>query len=522
MSKLNKRVAVNQPTLQYNAKGNLQYQKSAKEMFVNIVTGALYGKDTFYKSNDEIFAQLKSVITDLIKEKGGISFAANAIIYARNELGMRNFPVLASVELIKQVREKGLKVPNLKSVVSGVIGRADQLTDIYAYCLSEFGKRSAIPLSIKRGVAEAFTKFDNYQLSKYKASRKEVTLQDVIRLVHPKPKNQLQVKSFYDTAHDELQTPITWETVLSEEGKKPESERTDKSLLWEGLIMEDHLPYMALLSNLRNIAQAGVSEQAINIVADRIVNEAVSQKFKQFPSKYYKALVELEKVDAPVRLISALHDALDNSADNIPYFGKDVLILLDTSGSMGHAWHKYGGFSLNPYEPGRSDCSHQTMLFAAQLIKASKGAHNLTVIQFSDEAKDVTKLVRPNDSIVTTIETLLKEAQNGGTNFESAVRLVSSKINRKEINPDVVFVLTDGEIDGLVTYSLPKLNSFVPQNALKFVINAAAASTSPFNPNQGWNKLYGYSDNIFKLIPMMKEGKSLIDYLSRDPFISLK
>jgi len=49
-----------------------------------------------------------------------------------------------------------------------------------------------------------------------------------------------------------IQTPITWETQVSAKGNQKE--------VWTKLIMENQLPYMACIRNLRNILKVGVDD----------------------------------------------------------------------------------------------------------------------------------------------------------------------------------------------------------------------------------------------------------------------
>ena len=59
-----------------------------------------------------------------------------------------------------------------------------------------------------------------------------------------------------------IPTPTTWETELSSQGNSAE--------VWERLIVEKKLPYMALLRNLRNLLNAGVSQEVHEMVIARI------------------------------------------------------------------------------------------------------------------------------------------------------------------------------------------------------------------------------------------------------------
>ena len=85
-----------------------------------------------------------------------------------------------------------------------------------------------------------------------------------------------------------LKTPTTWETQLSEQGNCAE--------VWERLISEKKLPYMATLRNLRNLVMAGVSDATVRKTANYLTNETAVRNGKQLPTQYISAITALDQL----------------------------------------------------------------------------------------------------------------------------------------------------------------------------------------------------------------------------------
>src|SRR5690606_26339378 len=93
-------------------------------------------------------------------------------------------------------------------------------------------------------------KFDAYELAKYDRPG-PVRLRDVLFLVHAKPKAAEQAETWRKLAEKELDSPDTWEVALSAGADKRET--------LERLLKSGKLGYLALLRNLRNMAEADVN-----------------------------------------------------------------------------------------------------------------------------------------------------------------------------------------------------------------------------------------------------------------------
>jgi hypothetical protein len=134
--------------------------------------------------------------------------------------------------------------------IEATIQRADELSEFLAIYAKVNGVgpdklKGKLSAQAKKGLAKAFTKFDEYQLAKYDRGG-AIRLRDALFLVHAKPKDDAQAALWKRLVANELVTPDTWEAALSGGADKKEA--------FERLLRDGKLGYLALLRNLRNMA----------------------------------------------------------------------------------------------------------------------------------------------------------------------------------------------------------------------------------------------------------------------------
>jgi 60 kDa SS-A/Ro ribonucleoprotein len=335
---------------------NYEGEKSFKispemELYTIVCTSAL--QPTFYVPNTE--DQLNT-IRSLIKRVDPV-FVAQLAVYARSRMNLRTIPLVLTVELAK-INKGGL----VRRLTRKVIRRADEITELLAYYVKA-NDREGIPIpskdgaytgvykhlnslsnQIKKGLRDVFEsgKFNEYGYSKYNRDS-AIRLRDAMFLSHPKPKDQEQLDLFNKIANNKLEVPYTWEVELSKAGQ----EGKDKKQVWEELIDSDKVGYMALLRNLRNIVQAGVSSSHIQKVCRRIADPEQVRKSKQLPFRFLSAYRSLgfepksksgytmEPIGGNMYGIpEALEQAVKVSVGNLPLIDGKLLIAADVSGSM--------------------------------------------------------------------------------------------------------------------------------------------------------------------------------------------
>ncbi len=339
-----------------------------------------------------------------------------------------------------------------------------------------------MPMALKRGLSDAFNKFDEYQFAKYNRPGK-VSLKDALRIIHPTPRNQVMSDLFSKVMMGTLATPDTWEVVLSREGNTKE--------VWEGLIDRKVLGFQATLKNLRNMLNANISLEHKRKVAKYITTNALNSK--SLPFEFLTAMKSIAG-NADQTFNTALIEAMDLTVQNVPILGNKVLVMLDTSGSMG-------------FDQARA--AETACFLTAVLAKSCAGkAERFDVVNFASSARF--EPVNIAESVYSTYRCLLAAVGGGSTNFEAAIDLVNS--SHKEY--DTVFCLTDNEVNTF--FHSYVVGSFQKQ-AERYVINCAASESTPMPEQAGWRHLAGWSTNMFKYIEAMRKGDSMIKILSK-PF----
>lgn len=295
------------------------------DLYKAVVTTSLSPK--FYESEDDRIGRIR----ELIKRVDPL-FVARLAVYAREQMYLRSVPVMLAVELAKVHSGDSL----VKKTVGRVIQRADEITELLAYYqMGRTGTKKLNQLSkqVQHGLGIAFNKFSAYQFAKYNRDS-AISLKDALFIVHPIAKDDAQQSIFDMIATDTLPVPETWEVRMTQAGK----DGTEKKAVWESLIAEDKLGYMAMLRNLRNILEAEVSTAALEKVCAKIANGEEVRKSKQFPFRFLAAFQELQSVPSmrTGTVLNALEGAIDASIENIEGFGpsSSVFIACDVSGSM--------------------------------------------------------------------------------------------------------------------------------------------------------------------------------------------
>src|SRR3989441_9010846 len=207
------------------------------------VLACLLWESQFYEDGVEIAGRIAELVPKVAAEK-----VAALAIEARKQMKLRHAPLALVREMARHKTHRGL----VSETLARVIQRADELAEFVAI----YWKDGRVPLSgqVKKGLAAAFPKFDEYQLSKYDRSG-PIKLRDVLFLCHAKPRDDAQAGVWKKLVWGRLATPDRWEVALSSGADKREA--------WERLLREQKLGALALLRSLRNMREAGVDETLV-------------------------------------------------------------------------------------------------------------------------------------------------------------------------------------------------------------------------------------------------------------------
>jgi 60 kDa SS-A/Ro ribonucleoprotein len=266
------------------------------------VLACMLWEDEFYESGETIAARIRGLVPRVAPDT-----VAALAVEARIAMKLRHAPLLLVREMARYATHRSLVAETLVRVIQ----RADELAEFVAIYWAD--GRTPLAASVKKGLAAAFTSFDEYALAKYDRAG-AVRLRDVLFLCHARPRDAAQAELWKRLAAGELATPDTWEIALSSGG--------DKRTHWERLLVEGRLGALALLRNLRNMKDAGVSEDYIAAALETMRTDRV------LPFRFLAAARHAPQWEP--NLERAMHRSLEGIAQ---LAGRTVL-LVDVSGSM--------------------------------------------------------------------------------------------------------------------------------------------------------------------------------------------
>lgn len=271
------------------------------------VMSCLLWEDEFYESGETIAKRIADLIPKVRPE------VVSAIaVEARTKMKLRHVPL----KIVREMARIASHKPFVAETLEQVIQRADELTEFCAIWQKDQGKKplsKTLSAQAKKGLAKAFTKFNEYALAKYNRDG-AIKLRDVLFLSHAKVKDAEQDALWKRLINGDLKTPDTWEVELSAS--------KDKLTSWNRLLSEEKLGALALLRNLRNMQQAGVPTTEIRRALDQMKTERV------LPFRFIAAARHAP--DLEPQLEKAMFRALAEM-EKLP--GHTVLCV-DTSGSM--------------------------------------------------------------------------------------------------------------------------------------------------------------------------------------------
>lgn len=214
------------------------------------VMACLLWEDNFYEDGVSNTENIRKLIPQVDPQ-----VVFDIAVEARTKQKLRHVPLLIAREMARLDTHKHL----VGKLLPQIIRRADELAEFLAIYWKE--RRQPLSKQVKKGLAEAFHNFNEYQFAKYDRDY-EIKLRDVMFLVRPKPRSQEEAELFKKIATRTLATPDTWEVALSSGADKKET--------WERLIKERKLGALAFMRNLRNMEQVKVDPKVIKLGFDTI------------------------------------------------------------------------------------------------------------------------------------------------------------------------------------------------------------------------------------------------------------
>lgn len=411
---------------------------SDEAKLVRMTLAHMLWEDQFYQDGKSASEVIKSLV-----QKVSPSFTANLALQARDQFKLRHVPLLLMREL---ARRNALKASDLNNVIR----RADEMPEF----LSIYWKEGKTPLSnqVKKGLAQAFTKFNEYDLAKWDKNSAAIKMRDVMFLTHVKPGNEMQAELFKRVANNQLETPDTWETQLSA--------GADKAETFVRLMAERKLGALAFLRNLRNMVQAGIPESTIRDYAKTV------DVSKVLPFRFIAAARIMPQFED--MLEQMMFKALEGHAK---FPGKTVLVI-DVSGSM------FGAKVSAKSDLDRFDAA------AALAVLCREICEEVEIYSFSGNAVRV-----PARRGFALIEAIRDSQGHGGTSLGTSLRTVAAGGKA-----DRVIVFTDEQ-----SYDRPDR----PFAKNGYILNVAAYQNG-IN-NDAWTTISGFSEAVLDYIQAVEK-----------------
>jgi hypothetical protein len=337
------------------AEGAVGAARDPKSELFLLAVSNMGGEDTFYESAKKRDARFASLVAQVTASDP--TWVAGFVTYLRDSMQMRTASVVMAAEY---ARAKG---PGARLVVANACLRPDEPAELLGYWIGKYGKR--LPQPVKRGLADAVRRLYTERAAlKYDNARADIRMGDVIEMVHPKPSAPWQSELFkylIDRRHNRELPPrigpllnvIAVDAHL--QSTAPDGRRArlgaagpeylaGAGMTWERLsgwlpggmdkmAWETVIPtmgVMALLRNLRNFDEAGVSDEVAAQVIAKLNDPVEVRKARVFPLRFFSAL----KAVSSLRWHGAMEKGVRLTLGNIPELKGRTLVMVDNSGSM--------------------------------------------------------------------------------------------------------------------------------------------------------------------------------------------
>lgn len=467
--------------------GGEVFEKNPVDDWINFLFSS-YLENQFYESADEQMNRYTE-LTQKVGEKLGWEFVAKASFFSRNVLGMRSVSELTAAILNRY------QFDNKRAYFRNFLKRPDDVSEVFAAIDMLGDKRSH---ALVRGAGDYLSSLKDYQLGKYKLKGKEYNMYDLINITHAHSATIDKYKA------GTLETPDTWETAIS--GSKSDEE---KSQNWQRLVEENKLGYLALIRNLRNIVNSSPDADWIEeYLVPQIKNKVAIKKSLVFPYQIYCSWKNYGIRN--ISIDAALDRAFRIACGNMPKMDGRTVIILDVSGSMENKLSSNSQLTLK--EVG-------AVYAAAMFVNC-----NADFIKFGNDAKRIK--LNKLDSIFNLVEKMYANDNCGyGTDIVPAFHLMNEKYDRIFLVSDMQIMTNNGPVrywgcysgrqSGIETYNgYCKAYKCHPH---MYSFDLANYSTQVENPNNPRiHLLTALNDTLFKMLPYIENGNSLVDYINNN------
>lgn len=415
-----------------NRAGGLAYKMSDKHALIQYAVTNCFN-DIFYAHADELMNDTQDLCTKVDPE-----FIAKVAVYSRDKGYMKDMPAFLTAHLVGRG-----EIDLVRAIFPKTIDNGTQLRKFAQIIRSGVTGRKSFgtaPRNIIRGWLDGRT---DEQLFR-DAVGAGVSLADLVKMVHPKPKDKTR-NAFYayilGKEYNKRYLPkIVKEYELFKAGKAEEVPDVSFQYLtsleldtaaWKEIAK--NAKWMMTRMNINTFKRHGVfdgrdGKKMVKLVAERLQDRDQIQRARAFPYQLLAAYKNIE--DAPAEISDALQEAMEIACENVDVFDGNVVICPDVSGSMSSPITGDRGTATT-----KVNCIDVAALVSAVYLRKNPMSR---VIPF--EGNVVNVRVNPRDSIMTNAA-LLGSIGGGSTECSAPLRL----LNRERAEVDLIIIVSDNE-----------------------------------------------------------------------------
>lgn len=521
------------PDATVNHEEGLAFTLDPRSTLHTRVVSSFVGEKQFYQSaeaGDQSLVDAVLAVAAIDPE-----FVLRLAAYARQVMHIRSTPIVLLAEAAAIPACK----PFVRKWTPAIIQRADEPGEVIAYWVKRHGAIGSqgttggdhgLPDCLKKGIADALTRFGEYHFAKYDRDG-SVKLRDVLRITHPKPstpersalyrylvKGEIDAtllpklaaraallrKGEFDAEAQALAVTAdaTWEVVTSKFGTKPE--------IWNAA----KLPFMAGIRNLANLLKAGALEALDRVIA-MLQDPTHVQRSHQLPFRFYTAYRTVEALSGvdPLRkqrVLDALVVALELSVANLPRLSGVTFVTADNSGSMDHALSER---SVVHYRDVANLLASIAHTMCEEAVTSVFGTNHVFVTP-----------VR-KDSVLTNMARFAAAGDSGGTNAYLTIRDLRERgtvVDRIILLSDMQCYDTQARADwcggpsGSLAEELVKYRSSVNPRVVLYSVDLAGYGTAQFpGDDKRVALLSGWSEKLLAFIPLFEgDGMQAVDQIA--------
>lgn len=475
-----------------NNAGGQAYLRDNESQLAQLANTGCFG-NTYYVSADK---QLTEVIA--LANKCSPTFVAQTAIYARKQGLLKDMPAVLCAVLASR------DINLLKQVFPVVINDIKMLRNFVQVIRSGVVGRKSFGTAIKNLIRQYFNKKTPEQLFRQSIGTSP-SVGDIIKMVHPKPKDEATSMTYaYLTGKEVIaqgQLPQVLQDYLAFRKNQalpmPDLNFQFLSSLplttqqWTSLCLNSTWTTLRMNLNTFNKHDVFKDNSVVRKVIARLTDPVEIKKAKVLPYQIYTAYLNIDSA-LPPGISQALARAADIALNNVPDLPANLVIGVDTSGSMSSIITGNRGSASS-----KTTYREVAALMASAIVAKCPTA---TVIPFDVKYH---KGFRMKGSIIDTAESLSKFG-GGGTDCTIPLKEALS-LNQV----DAIVIISDNE--SWITGARDSMQSWRAvqnknPNAKLINIDISPSHSTQTKDEQNVINIGGFSDAVFNVMANYLNG----------------